>query len=61
MQAIFNSRERTTNEWKALFLEADPRFEFIGVKEPEGSALAVIDVRWNGEPLARTSVWRVNV
>lgn len=48
MQAIFNSQERTINEWKALFQQADPRFEFMDVKEPKGSALAIIDVRWNG-------------
>lgn len=31
MACLFNARERTLREWKALFLEADKRFEFVGV------------------------------
>ena len=46
MLGIFNSRERDIDEWQSLFREADSRFEFLGVKEPKGSALAIIEARW---------------
>ncbi|KAF6228460.1 hypothetical protein HO133_008190 [Letharia lupina] len=39
--------QRDQDEWKLLFQEADPRFDFIGVEEPRGSALAIIEARWN--------------
>lgn len=47
MLGIFDSRERDQDEWKLLFQEADPRFDFIGVEEPRGEALAIIEARWN--------------
>lgn len=47
MAALFNARERTLREWKALFAEADRRFEFVGVHEPKGSRLAILEVRWS--------------
>ncbi|KAK3329993.1 S-adenosyl-L-methionine-dependent methyltransferase [Apodospora peruviana] len=46
MGAIFNSRERTLREWKALFTEADPAFVLGAVTKPEGSALTVMEVMW---------------
>ncbi|KAM7218646.1 6-hydroxytryprostatin B O-methyltransferase [Rhypophila decipiens] len=46
MAAIFNSRERTLREWKALFHQADERFVFKGVTKPEGSALSMTEVVW---------------
>ncbi|KAM7195870.1 6-hydroxytryprostatin B O-methyltransferase [Rhypophila sp. PSN 637] len=46
MAAIFNSRERTLREWKALFQQADERFVFKGVTKPEGSALSMMEVVW---------------
>lgn len=46
MAAVFNSRERTLREWRALFAEADSRFVFKSVRKPEGSALAVMEVVW---------------
>ena len=48
MLGIANARERGLDEWKSLFQEADARFAFIGVTEPKGSALAIIEARWNG-------------
>ncbi|CAD6565805.1 MAG: hypothetical protein ASARMPREDX12_006780 [Alectoria sarmentosa] len=50
MLGAFNSRERDLEEWKHLFQEADSRFDFIGVEEPRGSALAIIEARWNDPP-----------
>ncbi|KAM7187060.1 6-hydroxytryprostatin B O-methyltransferase, partial [Naviculisporaceae sp. PSN 640] len=48
MAAIFNSRERTLREWKALFRQADERFVFKGMNKPKGSALTVMEVVWTG-------------
>ena len=50
MLGAFNSRERDLEEWKHLFQDADSRFDFIGVEEPRGSALAIIEARWNDLP-----------
>ncbi len=48
MLSIFNARERDADEWRALIAEADPRFEFQGVKLPHGSNLAIIEAIWKG-------------
>ncbi|KAF4633293.1 hypothetical protein G7Y89_g4831 [Cudoniella acicularis] len=48
MGAVFNSRERTVNEWAVLLKDADPRFVLKGVTEPKGSALGIIEVIWDG-------------
>ncbi|KAJ2999003.1 hypothetical protein NUW58_g143 [Xylaria curta] len=49
MTALFNARDRTANDWKALFTEADRRFVLKSVIQPTGSALAILDLRWNAE------------
>ena len=48
MLSILNARERDADEWRYLFAEADPRFEFKGVKQPKGSNLAIMEATWNG-------------
>ncbi|ORY02356.1 S-adenosyl-L-methionine-dependent methyltransferase [Clohesyomyces aquaticus] len=48
MNAYFNSWERDAEEWQDLFAQADPRFKFIGITQPRGSALALIEVSWSG-------------
>ncbi|KAI0888674.1 S-adenosyl-L-methionine-dependent methyltransferase [Annulohypoxylon maeteangense] len=48
MGAIFNARERTVTEWKALITEADTRFLLKQVIQPKGSALAIMEVLWDG-------------
>ncbi|KAI3324566.1 sterigmatocystin 8-O-methyltransferase [Xylariaceae sp. AK1471] len=48
MGVLLNARERTYGEWKALLAEADHGFILKEVIEPQESALALIDVRWNG-------------
>lgn len=47
MASMFNSRERSADDWKTLLSDADSRFVLKGVKQPKGSALAVIEVAWN--------------
>ena len=48
MLSILNARERDADEWRALIAEADPRFEFQGVKRPHGSTLAIMEAILNG-------------
>lgn len=46
MHAIFNSHERDIGDWQALLREADARYEFIGMNQPYGSILGIIETRW---------------
>ncbi|KAF2867811.1 S-adenosyl-L-methionine-dependent methyltransferase [Massariosphaeria phaeospora] len=48
MSAFFNAWERDGEEWKELFAKAEPRFEFVGITQSEGSALALVEARWTG-------------
>ncbi|MCJ1379615.1 hypothetical protein MMC17_002717 [Xylographa soralifera] len=46
MMECYNAKERDVEEWAQLFLAADSRFMFRGVKVPMGSKLAIIEVSW---------------
>lgn len=46
MGAVFNARERTLSEWKALFIEADARFVLKSVNRPKGSILSLMEIEW---------------
>lgn len=46
MFGLFNSKERATDDWKALFSAADPRFIFLGVRQPPDSNLSIIEAVW---------------
>lgn len=48
MLGVFNGKERNSEDWELLFLEADKRFEFLGVKDSEGSAFSFVEARWIG-------------
>ncbi|PYI29049.1 hypothetical protein BP00DRAFT_458956 [Aspergillus indologenus CBS 114.80] len=48
MMAFQNARERTLEDWKALFGAADARFGLSAVHRPVGSALAVLEFTWEG-------------
>jgi hypothetical protein len=43
-----NGKEREAGEWKKLFLEADTRFDMVGMTYPLGSALSIIEAVWRG-------------
>ncbi len=43
MLIALNARERSVEDWKALFKEADERFQFRGMRQPPGSAAALIE------------------
>jgi hypothetical protein len=47
MKAMFNSRERSIEDWSILFREADPRFQLVKVEAPNMSNLAVMQLQWN--------------
>ncbi|MCJ1261773.1 hypothetical protein MMC22_001641 [Lobaria immixta] len=48
MLEILNVREREIDDWAELFRQADGRFKFLGGKQPAGSHLWIIEVRWEG-------------
>ncbi|KAJ9299733.1 hypothetical protein DTO271G3_2617 [Paecilomyces variotii] len=48
MLAINKSRLRDEEEWQQLFHEADPRYGQLKCWTPEGSALAIMEVVWEG-------------
>lgn len=50
MKALFNAKERSESEWRALFDEADPekRFKIVQVLQPKGSQLGFIVAEWQG-------------
>lgn len=46
MLEIGNAKERDLGEWQALFGQADEKFVFKGMKQPEGSRLAIVEAVW---------------
>ncbi|KAL9025549.1 MAG: hypothetical protein Q9196_005649 [Gyalolechia fulgens] len=48
MLAFQNAKERTAEDWKSLFREADERFELTRVEQPPKATLAVVEVTWKG-------------
>lgn len=49
MLEFHNAKERDADDWAKLFSDADPRFEFLGVKQPPTMKLGFIEARWAGE------------
>jgi len=49
MNTYFNAWERDAEEWRELFKRADPRFKFIGITQPQGSALVLVEAQWTRE------------
>ncbi|KAL4939603.1 hypothetical protein BDV06DRAFT_230925 [Aspergillus oleicola] len=49
MMQAFNSKERELEEWKSLIGTADPRLRLVGIKQPFGSAMSVLEVRLERE------------
>ncbi|KAI1471098.1 putative hydroxyindole O-methyltransferase [Daldinia caldariorum] len=48
MKAFNNARERDAETWEMLFTLADPRFNFLGIKLPQGARMAIIQAEWTG-------------
>ena len=47
MMAMFNSKERTVEEWAGLFRKASEGFKFLGAKNV-GGLLWIIEAEWVG-------------
>lgn len=48
MLTLLNAQERTEEEFKSLFQEADARFVFKGVSRPEGCRMSIVEAVWDG-------------
>lgn len=50
MKAVFNSKERSIEDWMQVFEKADPKFKIVTTKanDPPGSNLAILHFRWDG-------------
>ncbi|KAK9422181.1 putative S-adenosyl-L-methionine-dependent methyltransferase [Seiridium unicorne] len=48
MKMTFNGKDRSRQDWINLFKEADERFNVVSIATPPRSALAVIEVVWEG-------------
>lgn len=44
MMQAFNSKERDLDGWMDLLVAADPNLQLVGVKQPYGSAMSVLEV-----------------
>ena len=42
MLAFQNAKERTADDWIALFKEADPKFQLLDMHQSPNSSLAVV-------------------
>ncbi|KAK0702003.1 S-adenosyl-L-methionine-dependent methyltransferase [Lasiosphaeria miniovina] len=50
MMAMFNSKERTMDEWTGLVAEADPRFRLRSVVQLPASPIGLIEFTWEPAP-----------
>lgn len=46
MLEFHNGKERDHDDWVELLRRADSRYHLIGIKQPTGSRLAVLEVGW---------------
>lgn len=49
MKELLNAKERTSEDWKQLFHDADPRFKLLQIKKPPASELSIIEFSWEWE------------
>ena len=49
MMEVGNAKERSEEEWKKLFEEADGRWRWVGVRTMVGSALGILEAVWEGD------------
>lgn len=48
MLSFQNAQERTEDDWRALLMAADGRFEMTAVQRLTGYVLGVVEVTWRG-------------
>lgn len=44
MIQAFNSKERDLDGWKDLLVATDPKLQLVGVNQPYGSAMSILEV-----------------
>jgi hypothetical protein len=51
MKAVFNSKERSIEDWMHVFGKSDPRYKIVTTKanDPPGSNLAILHFRWEDD------------
>ncbi|KAL9051395.1 MAG: hypothetical protein Q9162_006049 [Coniocarpon cinnabarinum] len=49
MMSLFGVREREEDDWRALFQEADPRFQDIKFHKPKDAYMSLIETIWTAE------------
>lgn len=49
MLSYFGSREKSMEDWKELFREADERFEIKNAVKLGDSLTSILEVMWTGE------------
>lgn len=49
MMQVFNSHERTLEDWKLLFEKADKRLKLRGVNQPVGSVMSLMELTLDKE------------
>lgn len=54
MLEFHNAKERDKDDWARLLHSADERLHIIGIKQPRGSRLSVIEVGWLPPGVAKT-------
>lgn len=48
MLEMLNAKEREAGDWEKLFTQADPGFRILGIKQPPGAKLGIIEAEWVG-------------
>jgi SAM-dependent methyltransferase len=48
MVEIHNGQDREMHEWAKLFETVDPRFHFLGGRQPQGSRMFILVAEWKG-------------
>ena len=48
MKQLLNAKERSLEDWKELFNEADERFKFVSASKPRMSELSLVVFEWEG-------------
>lgn len=46
MWAFHNAKERSLDDWRALFEHADSNFKIVNVNKPRDFRLSIVEVRW---------------
>ncbi|KAI6089775.1 S-adenosyl-L-methionine-dependent methyltransferase [Hypoxylon rubiginosum] len=48
MLQLLNAQQREPHEWPELFRRADPRFKYLGARQPAGAIRWIIEAEWQG-------------